>query len=142
MYRLFEFAKKFEYQKLRTFNEKLCTLDIWIVWICWKFGFCGYIEYTKLCKLKGKLCILDVLIVWICKKFKYPKLYEFNENLCTLDVWIIWICKKFEFWRYVECTKLRKLNEKVCTELRKELAIMKGGIPFRWVPLCSIFLIR
>ena len=31
MYRLFEFAKKFEYQKLRTFNEKLCTLDVQIV---------------------------------------------------------------------------------------------------------------
>ena len=68
MYRLFEFARKFEYKKLRTFNEKLCTLDIRIVGICKKFGFCGYIEYTKLCKLKGKLCILDVLIVWICKK--------------------------------------------------------------------------
>ena len=33
-----------------------------------------------------------------------------------------------------ECTKLRKLNEKVCTELRKELAIMKGGLPFQVGP--------
>ena len=56
MYRLFEFARKFEYKKFRKFNEKLCTLDVWIIWICRKFEFWRYVECTKLRKLNEKVC--------------------------------------------------------------------------------------
>ena len=37
-------CRKFKYLELRKFNNKLGTLDVWIVWICKKF------EYVELYK--------------------------------------------------------------------------------------------
>ena len=49
-----------EYQELRKFNGKLCTLYVQIVWICKEYDFCGYIECIELCQFNGKLCTFDV----------------------------------------------------------------------------------
>ena len=73
MYRLPRFAKKIEFYRyvecteLGKFNGKLCTLDVWIVWIYRKFEFFKYVECTKLCKFNVKFCTLDVWIVWISR---------------------------------------------------------------------------
>ena len=37
------------------FEGQLCTLDVWILWICRKIECIGYVECTKLCKFNGKL---------------------------------------------------------------------------------------
>ena len=57
-----------KYSELRKFYEKLCTLYVWIAWIC------RNIEYPELHKFDEKLRILDIWIIWICRKIEYPEL--------------------------------------------------------------------
>ena len=61
MYRLFGFEENFKYSEyiecieILKFKGKLCTLDVWILWICRKIEYIGYVESTELCKFNGKL---------------------------------------------------------------------------------------
>ena len=92
----FEFYRYVEYSKLAEFNRKLCTLDVWNVWICRK------IELPELRKFNEILCTLDVGFPWICRKFAYLELHKFSRKFYTLDLRIVRNCKKFKFCGYIE----------------------------------------
>ena len=102
MYRLYRFADKLKIQN--GVNSKgNCVLDS------------GNTLNVENCINQTESCVQYIYRLSGFAEIEYPVLRKLIRKFCTLYAQIVQICRESEFHRYVECTKLRKSNGKLCT---------------------------
>ena len=124
-------CRNIEYPELRKYNEKLCTLYVYVTsgfaknlniqncenstgnlvhYICMEWPDLKKNWISKAVKIQREIVdIMYVQNVWISKKIEYPKLCKLIRKLCKLYVRNAWICRKILY------SNLRKFSGKLCT---------------------------